>query len=372
MAATISETAKNGPLHEIGYTYGAELNYKNIWTLSQTNGILETFCSLIVVMLNLVEITILKRLKRKLSAYEMFLLSLSYSDLLFALSNIAAVIVEIYTNFKDVGDESISILSHTTNILYLVFVTISILHLNGMAFDRLWAIYNPLKHNIIVTRRRARIFLFFVWLSCAGVCVTLLLSGKLTKVGHYSVLPDHNETTPFIDDGLYDKENITYNDISRESYFEDSYINSSFETLNETLSEATLEEKFSVSSASVGIVLSYIIICGDVMLVAAYATIIFYILRKQHRNKDSKMTRNNSKRYNRVLSVCVSITIGFVSLTLPYALYQWNSNWNRFWGNLLLVVNSGLNSAVFLFSQRFKGERNGKHSVSNTKRSTFK
>lgn len=161
-----------------------------------------------------------------------------------------------------------------------------------------------------------------------------------------------NETNNFLAEKIA---SINYSNISRESYFEESYGNTSFESLNETSSAPFLQEEISFNSLS--IVLSYIIFCGDGMLVGAYGTIIFYILRKQHRNKDSSIRRNTSKRYNRVISVCIGITIGFVSLTLPYALNLWNLNWDGFWGNLLLLANSGLNSVVYLLSQRLKRRR---------------
>lgn len=90
---TFSPTVKYHPFPETGHTDVAI--DKNIWTILSTNSIIEMLCSLIVAILNLVEMIILKRLKRKLRVYEIILLSLSCSDFLISLSNITRFIVVI-------------------------------------------------------------------------------------------------------------------------------------------------------------------------------------------------------------------------------------------------------------------------------------
>lgn len=159
-------------------------NERKVWMFYPSE-LVYLVCTLAVVIVKITEIVLLKRLKRKLKIYEIILLSLSSSDFLFGLSSICLKFVMKYFDrskkFLDV--------SRTTNTVNLMFVTISILHLNGIAFDRFCAIYSPLKHNIVVTRRRTRIFLFLVWIFCAIQTGGIILA-ELTQKTHFTKMYD--------------------------------------------------------------------------------------------------------------------------------------------------------------------------------------
>ena len=107
---------------------------------------------LIVALLNIMEIILILRLKRKKKIFEIVLLSLSVADLLFGLSN-ASICVVFLGNWKD---ESVFDITYTT---YFFFVLTSILHLVFIAIDRLSAIVRPIRHNIFMTRKRIYAFL---------------------------------------------------------------------------------------------------------------------------------------------------------------------------------------------------------------------
>lgn len=112
-----------------------------------------------VININILELFVLKCLKKKLRIYEMFLFSLLCSDFLFGMTFtlIAASKIFRWSLFPD--EESMYVVTRSLNILFLL---ISIFHLNAIALDRLLAICKPIKHNVAVTKPRVRIFLGFL------------------------------------------------------------------------------------------------------------------------------------------------------------------------------------------------------------------
>ena len=91
---------------------------------------IELCISLAVILLNIVEIVIISRLKRRKRIYEMLLLSLSVADLLFGISN--GILCAVY--LSDSLNYEVFEVTYTT---YFYFVLTSILHLSWIALDRL-------------------------------------------------------------------------------------------------------------------------------------------------------------------------------------------------------------------------------------------
>ena len=99
---------------------------------------------MVVVVLNAIEVFLLKRLPRKMKIYELLIFSMSVSDLLFgAVSFIMHAYTFAVPNAKD--DKSTTSIWTT---LYFILVVSSILHLLTIAADRLFAVVRPVKHNI--------------------------------------------------------------------------------------------------------------------------------------------------------------------------------------------------------------------------------
>lgn len=55
--------------------------------------------------------------------------------------------------------------------------------------------------------------------------------------------------------------------------------------------------------------------------------------------------------------VCLLIALSFLTLTLPFPIYRWTVNGRNPWANLLLLINSGANSAVYIARGDYKLRR---------------
>ncbi|XP_057307548.1 octopamine receptor beta-2R-like [Hydractinia symbiolongicarpus] len=129
---------------------------------------------LIVVILNIAEIILISRIKRKKKIYEICILSLSVTDLLFGISN--SVVSAIYLS-KNGQNESILEITYTT---YFYFVLNSILHLIWITFDRLWLVLKPLQHRAYVSRKRICIVLAATWITSTVIAASLYASDKVS------------------------------------------------------------------------------------------------------------------------------------------------------------------------------------------------
>ena len=112
---------------------------------------------LLVCILNLIEIILILRLKRKRN-FEVVLLSLCVADMFFGISK--GIISVVY--FLDVQIGEIFELSY---LLFLFFVLVSIFHLLFIAVDTLYAIIQPILHNVFMTRKK----IYFVLIAIYGL-----------------------------------------------------------------------------------------------------------------------------------------------------------------------------------------------------------
>ena len=124
----------------------------------------------IVVILNFIEIILILRLKHK-KTFEYVLLSLCVADLLFGLSNSIVSIIWL-TEFNTMEVLNVN---YTT---YFFFVITSIFYLLFIALDTLYAIVQPILHNVFMTKKRARIIIIAIWLVAISIALGIYLANK--------------------------------------------------------------------------------------------------------------------------------------------------------------------------------------------------
>ena len=261
----------------------------------------------LIAVLNVVEIVIITKIKRKRKIYEILLLSLSVSDCLFGLSNAFASIIYIASicRLKDMVE--------TAYTLYMFFVLTSIFHLLFITTDRLLVVLKPLKHRTYISRRRLYIFLAILWISAVTISGLLQILHDFTNT--FQTSRTLNQT--FVETRTTLRNYLVVRKMIRE-------------TLNSFKSDMQL-------------VLSVTIIVADVAIVVSYFIIIFLTTFKR------KKISTSLKKSNRLSTICVAIAATFVLFTLPYAATRFTIGAAKFWANFILVLNSGMNSIVYFF-----------------------
>ena len=264
----------------------------------------------IIAIINLVEIILIIRLKRK-KTFQTVLLSLSVSDLLFGLSSATVYIVLSF------GLSGGGVLNITIAFTFF-FVLTSIFHLLFIALDTLYAIVKPILHKVHMTKKKNYMILAAIWLVSIAIALGIYLavrngfdgydlkhngnfSMNITELKHPDVKPYNN----IVDIDIY----IVMRNL-----------------------------------------LSYVIIGADALLVICYAVIIYTV-------KFRKVKSNKNKTQNKIRIVCVFIMLLFVAFTLPYAIETLSSSEPWFEFDLIIISNSGMNSIIYFFRNKC-----GKHS----------
>ena len=231
----------------------------------------------LIAVLNVVEIIIITKIKRKKEIYEILLLSLSVSDCLFGLSNAFASIIYIASICR------LKEMVETAYTLYTFFVLTSIFHLLFITADRLLAVLKPLKHRSYISRRMLYIFLAVLWI------LAVTISGLL------QILQDFTDT------------------FQTSRTLNQSYVETHTPMRNYLVVRKVIRETLNSFKSDMQLVLSVTIIVADVTIVASYFIIIF--LTTSRRKKIS----SSVKKSNRISTICVAIAGTFVLFTLPYA-----------------------------------------------------
>ena len=127
-------------------------------------------------LLNLVEITILIKVKRKKKVYEVVLLSLSISDFMFGLSKGFVFMLNALWNcrFQEILEGVYT--------LYVFFVMTSILHLLFIALERLLVVLRPIKYKIFFTREKACISSAMLWILEIMVSAMVKIMHEFTDI----------------------------------------------------------------------------------------------------------------------------------------------------------------------------------------------
>ena len=267
--------------------------------------------SIIIAILNTVEIAMIAKLKRKKKIYELVLLSLSVSDSMFCLTN---VIVSSFFLHQTCSDY----LLETAYVLYVFFIMTSTLHLILIALDRVMIVLIPVSYKSKVTTKRMRIAIAVTWVLALAISATVYLSYELT-------LPE-----PFV---RRHKRSIPGNDAL-------------------VTTSSPIPQPFHIHAQ---IVLSICIVTLDLLMILCYSTIIYQMSFK-HKIDIS----NKSKQNHRLPILCVVIVIVFVIFTSPYAITRFCLGYVPFWANYVLIWNSGMNSIVYFFRNKIERQQRRK------------
>ena len=282
---------------------------------------IELSLGVLIAILNLVEIIMIVKIKRKRKLYEILLLSLSVSDFMFGISNV------FVNTFFLAGVCNNQYLVTTAFTLYLFFVLTSIFHLSFITIDRLIAVLKPLQHKLILSRKRVYKFLVLLWILAVAISVFLQILDEFTDTFKRDALKPALQNqepmvTPF--PNMERKKNGTQASAVPQNLLESSRKDPSY-------------------PKDIQLVLSIIIVVADVAMVLFYFLIIYLTtLRK-------KKVSSSSKETSKLPFICIAIAAIFVFCTLPYAIGRFVFGKAPFWANVILILNSGMNSIAYFF-----------------------
>ena len=261
--------------------------------------------SILVVILNIVEIIFIAKIKRKKRIYELIIASLSVSDCLFSLSN--AIFSSLFLSKLYKSEED---LVEVTYIAYLFFILASVFHLIFIAVDRVMIVLIPFQYENIFTTKRQKIGITFLWILAFAISVSTYI--------YHDVTASESKN--------YSKQNVT-NTLSCSRRF--------------------LNQRF---RRNVQLVLSISIVASDLLMILCYSTIIYQMSYKIRKRKTAK-----SKKDEGLPLLCVFIAAVFVIFTLPYPITIFYFRCSPyFWTKFCLVLNSGMNSVVYFFRDRLE------------------
>ena len=248
---------------------------------------------ILIAILNIVEIAMIGKIRRKKRIYEIILLSLSVSDCMFGLSNV--VVSSIYlSNTNSYGE-----LLETAYISYAFFILTSIFHLIYIAVDRVMIVLKPLQYKSIFTSKRQKIGIAILWILAFVIGVTTYTAYELTEM----------------EPAVSDRQNQP---VSQNNFQKD-----------------------------IQLVLSIVIVVLDFSMVVSYGIIIYRMSYKKRKTFTPK-----SAKHERLPILCVLIAAVFVLFTMPYAITRVSFGSVPFWANFILLLNSGMNSLVYFFRQK--------------------
>ena len=278
----------------------------------------------LIAILNLAEIIMIAKIKRKKKIYEVVLLSLSVSDCMFGLSNVFVSVPHIASicRFQD--------LVETTYTLYVFFILTSIFHLLFITLDRLIAILKPFKHRTCLSRKRFYMYLAILWILAVMISALLKILDEFTntfeKDAIRATMPMQTmRTTPIRNLRIYrTRRSSPPRPLSHSPRLPPGPKSNTFK-------------------ADMQFTLSVIIIIADVIMISSYSLIIYITTFK------TKKVSSAQKQSNKLPAICIAIAATFVMFTLPYAVARFVIGAATFWPNLMLVLSSGVNSIVYFF-----------------------
>ena len=267
--------------------------------------------AVLIAILNVVEISLIIKIKRKKKIYEIILVSLSVSDCMFGLSNV--IVSSIYLSNSCKYDDLIE----TAYVSYAFFVLTSIFHLIFIAVDRVMIVLKPFQYKNLFTTNRLKIGIAVLWILAFIIGVSAYTSYEL------------NEMEPTVTEGLNQS-------VSR---------NSTIVLITQPITKGK-RERF---QNDMQLVLSIIIVTMDVLMIFCYCTIIYQMSFVKRKNLNTKTPEDA-----RLPILCVGIAAVFIIFTLPYAIARFYLGKIPFWANLILLLNSGMNSVVYFFRQKIE------------------
>ena len=272
---------------------------------------IDLVAGLLIAILNIVEITMIAKIRRKKRIFEIILMSLSISDCMFGLSNV--IVSSIYISNSKKYDE----LLETVYTCNTFFVLTSIFHLIFIAVDRVMIVLKPFQYETIFTKKRLKIGIAVLWITALTIGVITYIVYELTEMElpvsdklNQPVLK--NRTVPLI------------------------------------VQQATNENEGNFPK-DIQLVLSIVIIMLDFSMVISYSIIIYKMSYKKTENVVPKTAEDE-----RLPILCVVIATVFVLFTMPYAVARFSFGSVPFWANFILLLNSGMNSLVYFFRRKIE------------------
>ena len=288
--------------------------------------------AILIAILNVVEISLIIKIKRKKRIYEIILVSLSVSDCMFGLSNV--IVSSIYLSNSCKYDDLIE----TAYVSYAFFVLTSIFHLIFIAVDRVMIVLKPFQYKIIFTAKRLKIGIALLWILAFIIGVSAYTVYELT------------EMEPTVTERLN-------RSVSQ---------NRTIALITQPITKGK-RERF---QDDMQLVLSIIIVMMDVLMVFCYCTIIYQMSFVKRKNLNQKSAEDA-----RLPILCVGIAAVFIIFTLPYAIARFSLGKIPFWANFILLLNSGMNSVVYFFRQRiekYQKKENNNHQQNSTETIIYK
>ena len=272
---------------------------------------IDLVAGLLIAILNIVEITMIAKIRRKKRIFEIILMSLSISDCMFGLSNV--IVSSIYISNSKKYDE----LLETVYTCYTFFVLTSIFHLIFIAVDRVMIVLKPFQYETIFTKKRLKIGIAVLWITALTIGVITYIVYELTEMElpvsdklNQPVLK--NRTVPLI-------------------------------------VQQAINENEGNFPKDIQLVLSIVIIMLDFSMVISYSIIIYKMSYKKTENVVPKTAEDE-----RLPILCVVIATVFVLFTMPYAVARFSFGSVPFWANFILLLNSGMNSLVYFFRRKIE------------------
>ena len=272
---------------------------------------IDLVAGLLIAILNIVEITMIAKIRRKKRIYEIILMSLSISDCMFGLSNV--IVSSIYISNSKKYDE----LLETVYTCYTFFVLTSIFHLIFIAVDRVMIVLKPFQYETIFTKKRLKIGIAVLWITALTIGVITYIVYELTEM------------------------ELTVSDRLNQPVLKNR-------TVPLIVQQATNENEGNFPK-DIQLVLSIVIIMLDFSMVISYSIIIYKMSYKKTENLVPKTAEDE-----RLPILCVVIATVFVLFTMPYAVARFSFGSVPFWANFILLLNSGMNSLVYFFRRKIE------------------
>ena len=251
---------------------------------------LDLSISIIVCIVNIAEIIVIAMIKRRKTIYEKLLLSLSVADCLFGFVNGLQQVMR-----KALSRDKRSIANNIAGNIYFFFIFASLNHVLAISLDRLWVVCSPIKHRIIVTRRRIHIAIAIIWISTTIITALILI----------------------------------YAFLGREEVFNQERI---------------------IREIVRGIAIMVLVADGLILIINI---ITMCLIRKRTNVTEDGQSQSRNKATERgVQIVCTTVIVMFIFFTTPWSIMEityGKPNWTQ----LLFIVNSGVNSVVYFFKGFF-------------------
>ena len=269
--------------------------------------------SLLITILNIVEIIYIAKIKRRKRIYEIILASLSVSDCLFSLLSAIFSSIGLYKSWKI--EEK---LWEATYITLFFFVLVSVFHLIFIAVDRVMIVLMPFRYDTIFTNKRQKIGIALIWVLGFAISISTYIYStataceSITSRTQNDTKTQHNASTPI------------------------------FLKKNESLCSKQHMKRIVINDAE--LVLSISIVVSDLLMILCYSTIIYQMSYKSRKCKTTK-----SKKDEGLPLLCLFITGVFVIFTLPPAITRFYLGRVPLWTYICLILNSGMNCVVYFF-----------------------